>query len=241
MDADAAAFFKRMVNEAAAIATSGRWDAVNARIKFLAQNPGSGNGWWWQLFAGLCNQTFSEYLALKDAYQDRKNGDVALLAWRSRNLLELSVWATYCAKSRENARRLYEDAGRDTREVFEALIAWGTKTAQGTDWLTPIKNAKQDLAQRALSDGTESPDGRYKEVRGAAKECGIGEQFSVSYKMLSKFAHPTAIQILAAPDEARETLQREVFYSNGCLFFLGAFNALEGQLLSQDRESKANA
>ena len=236
MDAEAAAFFKRMVDDAAAIATSGRWDAVNVRLKFLAQNPGSGNGWWVQVFIGLCDRTFSEYLALKHAFADKERGDVALLAWRARNLFELSVWATYCARSRENARRLYEDAGRDVRGVFDAFIKWGTKTAQGTDWLIPIEKAVDDRAQEALSAGIESLEGRFKEVRDAAEECGI--ESTLTNKMLSKFAHPTAMRILAGVDEAREALQRETFYSDGCLFFLGAFHALEGQLVSQ---SKANA
>jgi hypothetical protein len=186
--------FARLADDAAQIETCGRWDAIKARIKFLAQNPSSRNVWWVKLFGGLCCQTYSEYLALKHAYEEERSGDEALLAWRARNLLELSVWATYCAKSGENARSLY---------------------------------------QRALSDGIEPFERPNERVSAAAMECGIGEQFSVSYRMLSKFAHPTAMQIVAAPDDAREALQREVFYGEGCLFFCGAFNALEGQLLAQ--------
>ncbi len=49
--------------------------------------------------------------------------------------------------------------------------------------------------------------------------------------MLSKFAHPTAMRILAPPDERTEALQRDYFFSQGCLFFTGTFSALEGQLL----------
>jgi hypothetical protein len=51
--------------------------------------------------------------------------------------------------------------------------------------------------------------------------------------MLSKFAHPTAMQILAAPDEVKVSVQEDLFFSQGCLFFTGAFEALEGELLSQ--------
>ena len=220
--------FSRLVNEAADIADSGRWAAVNARIEALAANPGTDNAWWVQLFASLCSQNFSEYLSLKRAYENKQDDDAALLAWRARNLLELSVWSTYCAKSRDNARRVYEDAGRDIRGIFDAFIKWGAVTAQATDWLDPIAAAKRDLSQRALAvDGIESLDGPYKPVSNAAKECGIGEHFSLGYKMLSKFAHPTAMRILAPPDEKREAVQRDCFFSQGCLFFTGAFNALE--------------
>ena len=223
--------FSLFVNDAAGIAASGRWAAVNVRIEALAANPGSDNAWWVQIFASLCSQSFGEYLSLKRAYENKQNDDAALLAWRSRNLLELSVWSTYCAKNRDNARRVYEDAGRDVRGVYDAFIKWGTATAQAADWLDPVATAKQDLCERArLLDGITSLDGPYKRVSDAAKECGIGEHFSLSYKMLSKFAHPTAMRILAPPDEKREALQRDWFFSQGCLFFTGAFHALEGQL-----------
>ena len=67
-------------------------------------------------------------------------------------------------------------------------------------------------------------------VSEAAKEVRMGEHFALSNKMLSKFAHPTAMQVLAPPDNAKTTMQKDVFFSQGCLFFLGAFNALEGQI-----------
>src|SRR5580693_5298044 len=108
----------RLVDDASGIASSDRWAAVNARLEALAAYPGVDNAWWVQLFGALCSHNFSEYSLLKKAYENRQRDDVPLLAWRARNLLELSVWSTYCAKSRENARRVYEDAGRDVRGVF---------------------------------------------------------------------------------------------------------------------------
>ncbi len=47
--------FSRLVNEAADVAASGRWAAVNARIEALAAKPGADNAWWVQLFASLCS------------------------------------------------------------------------------------------------------------------------------------------------------------------------------------------
>lgn len=223
--------FSRFVNEAADIRTSGRWAAVNTRIEALAANPGPDNAWWVQLFASLCSQNFSEYLSMQRAYENKQNDDAALLAWHARNLLELSVWSMYCANSRNNARRVYEDAGRDVHRIYDAFIQWGTAIALPTDLLDPIVTAKHDVSERArLLDGIESLDGPYKKVSEAAKECGIGGHFSVSYKLLSKFAHPTAMRILAPPDENKESLQRDWFFSHGCLFFTGAFDALESQL-----------
>ena len=65
----------------------------------------------------------------------------------------------------------------------------------------------------------------------------MGEHFALSNKLLSKFAHPTAMQILAPPDDAKTTIQKDLFFSHGCLFFVGAFTALEGQFLHSNSRS----
>ncbi len=226
--------FSRLVDAAADISTSGRWAAVNARIEQLAANPGVDNAWYVQVLGSLCFQMFSEYLLLKRSYENEPEADSSLLAWRARNLLEISVWSMYCTKSRENARRLYEDAGRDTAGVFSAFTKWGAATAQASDFLEPFASAKQDLSNRAAAEGIDSLDGPYKQVSEAAKECGFGDHFSLSYKMLSKFAHPTAMRILAPPNIEKNSLQRDCFFSQGCLFFTGAFASLEGRLIQAE-------
>jgi hypothetical protein len=219
--------FSEFVEAADDIRRSGRWTSVNAAIEKLAANPGVDNAWYVQVLGALCFHVFSEYRALQRAYEERHDGDTSLLAWRARNLLELSVWAMHCLKSRENARRLYEDAGRDALDVFSAFSKWGIATEQTADWIDRLSNAKESLGQRAAVEGIQSLDGPYKQVSKAAAECGMGEHFRVSYKMLSKFAHPTAMQLLAAPNEEKNTLQRDVFYGKGCLYFGGAFESLE--------------
>jgi len=121
--------FSRLVDEAANIAAPGRWAAVNKGIKHLAANSGADNDWWVQLFASLCSQVFSEYLFLKRAHEEKRD-EASLLAWRARNLLELSVWCLYCSKSRENARRLYADAGRDVLVDLPARVGDRERAAQ---------------------------------------------------------------------------------------------------------------
>lgn len=220
--------FAKFVDDAANVKTSGRWDAINAKITRLVTKPGVGNEWYVQLFGALCFQVFSEYHLLENAYGAGR-GNASLLAWRARNLLELSVWSRFFTKSREHARHLYEDAGRDALDILSAFEKWGKATAQPTDWLGPIVSGKQDLSQRAAAEGVETLEGSYKRVAEAAKDCGMSDHYALSFKMLSKFAHPTAMQILGAPDEARHALQRNYFFSQGCLFFTGAIVALESE------------
>ncbi len=222
----------KSINDADDIKTSGRWAEINIRIQYMAENTGSDNAWWVQLFGALCFQNFSEYHYLICAYEKKQERDVSLLAWRARNLLELFVWARYCAKSRENSRRFYEDAGRDAIDIYQKFIEWGTVTSQQPDWLNPLKNAKKDVSERAASKGIKSLGGPYKKVSDAAQECGIKDHFNIDYKLLSKFAHPTAMQVLGSADRNSETVQRDRFFSLGCLYFTGAFNALEAPLLA---------
>jgi len=54
--------FQRLVDAAAEVAATGRWDAVNERIKNLAASSGPDNAWRVQLLGCLCSQLFSEYL-----------------------------------------------------------------------------------------------------------------------------------------------------------------------------------
>lgn len=136
----------------------------------------------------------------------------------------------------KNAWRLYEDAGRDVLDILSSFEKWGRATEQSSDWIIPLTGEMQNLSQRAAAQGIENLEGPYKRVAQAASDCGSGfsNHFSLSYKMLSKFAHPTAMQILGAPDEAKHALQRACFFSQGCLFFTGAFVALEGDNSSEN-------
>jgi len=192
--------FQRLVDAAAEVAATGGWDAVNERIKNLAASPGPDSAWHVQLLGCLCSRLFSEYLLLRRAYGDESERDSSLLAWPARNLLELTVWSLYCGKDRANARRLYEDAGRDVLGIYSAFEKWGTATAKEAEFINLFSSAKQELSSRAAADGIAFLDGDFKKVNEAAEEVGIGPHFRLSYKMLSKFAHPTAMRILAPPD-----------------------------------------
>lgn len=221
--------YSTLTDDAACIASSGRWDAVNERIKEFAANPGGpDNVWWVELFAGLCSQVFSEYLKLKRAYQENTATDASEIAWRARNLLELFVWSRYCASSRDNARRLYDDARHDMSGVLAAFKKWGEAKAQKAEWFEGGTGAQQDVSNRAFSDGIASTTATFMEVRKAAEQVGFGDDFKLLYKVLSKCAHPTAMQIMFSYELT--TWQRDSFFSQGCHFFTGAFLALERQV-----------
>jgi len=215
------------VEQAESIAASGRWDAVNETVKQWAARPKiEGEIWYGELFGNLCFRVFYEYSALKEAYAAAPpKDDLALLSWRARNLLELSVWATFCAKDRNKARQFFEDVGRDASNLLNAFKKWGEATNQSPDWFQRGAEARDRLANAALLRGVESIDGQFTNVADAAEVIGIAHHFSLMNKLLSKFAHPTAMLILGN-SEVRK-MQKDSVFANGCLFFVGAFTALE--------------
>lgn len=87
-----------------------------------------------------------------------------------RNLLELTAWSLYCGKGRVNARRLYEDAGRDVLGIYSAFEKWGTATVKEAEFINLFSSAKQELSIRAAADGIASLDGDFKKVNEAAEE-----------------------------------------------------------------------
>lgn len=223
MDFELAGF----VEQAARIATSGRWDAVNKTVKKWAERPKRKDEMWYgELFANLCFRVFHEYSALKEAYAaPPPKEDLALLSWRARNLLELSVWATFCATDQNKARQFFKDLGRDASDLLKVLQTWGEATNQSPDWFQQGADARDGIANAALVRGVASIDGQFTKVAAAAGEIGIAHHFTLMNKNLSKFAHPTAMLILGNSETRK--MQKDSVFANGCLFFVGAFTALE--------------
>ncbi len=82
-----------------------------------------------------------------------------------------------------------------------------------------IKNAKKF--------NLEDYNDNYKRASAAAKECGLETQYEMKNKLLSKFAHPTALTILSVSDSELLDKQCRTFFAFGCLYFCTAFNELE--------------
>jgi hypothetical protein len=136
---------------------------------------------------------------------------VLVLAWRARNLLELWVWAKYFAKDEESARRLYEDAGRDALDTLVAFEKWTAASE-------PLKEEKLLFLKRASNEGIASLEGGYKRVAEAATDCALNEYYAFYNKLLSKFAHPTATQILGTPDKKTCCFRKATFSPSAVSF-----------------------
>lgn len=198
---------------------------MNVHVVKLAKELNGSETWQVEVFGGLCFQVLSEFSSLQKAHAADK-ADPSLLAWRARNLLELSIWSIYFSKNSDNARCLYVDAGRDAQDLLTTVENWGLTNDANADWVFAIKAGKLNFSSQAISKGIQELDTPYMRINNVDNEIGIQTQFTVMNKFLSKFAHPTAMQILGS-DDTQRSLQSNHFYELGCYFFSEGFRALE--------------
>jgi hypothetical protein len=132
---------------------------------------------------------------------------VPAVAWISRNLLELGVWTGYCVRSEQNAIQFRNDAARD------AVHALKIPEEFSNDAIFSFSAARKELIEKGNQDGIEGIDEGFMAVRDAAKVLGVEKIFGNMNKILSKFAHPTAMRVVSS-EEASEVL-RPFFFKIG--------------------------
>jgi hypothetical protein len=98
--------------------------------------------------------------------------------------VELRVWVAYCSLSEANAQEFYDDSLRDLIELNRKVPGMDAET-----------QATFGSAATALPDF--KPAHKFKDVREAAVAADMVPFYSQNFKTLSKFAHPTAVSVMA--------------------------------------------
>jgi hypothetical protein len=180
-------------------------DAVSELAKANILEP-----WHLDLWQHLISEFGLVYKPLLASY-DEKN--IRASAWLARNLLELNIWLTYCVKSRDDAKRFYDDKARDMFDFLNHMeVLMKLPDRADLSMADLIDGTRKRILDWAETDGCEDIDETYQRVHTAAQELGLGAFFRSMNKMLSKFAHPTAMMVFSYPDEASR--------AQGCAFFL---------------------
>src|SRR5260370_13229782 len=99
-------------------------------------------------------------------------------------------------RSKENTRRFYEDSCRDNKDMvksIELLSPLALSRDPASSIAENIKEAHRSFAAAASREDIQNPDGSYYKLMDAAKELGFDNITQPIYKVLSKFAHPTAL------------------------------------------------
>jgi hypothetical protein len=163
-----------------------------------------------------------EARTLETAYAS--GAPISMVAWLARNILELLIWIRYCSKSPELAQKFLTDSIRDTIETLEV----GKKLAPNPEALA---GAKDTLIKTATEDGYQDLDEQFTYVSEAAKEIGAAEAFKIYNKLLSKFAHPTAMLVFSNRKESDEQVKKTFFE-------FAMFSAAHGERIVEETLAK---
>jgi hypothetical protein len=159
---------------------------------------------------------------LRDIDEALNSGRMNTVAWLARNLLELLVWSSYCAMSEENSKQFVLDAARDVHDALNMPDGLLSKTFS-------FRAARAEAIEKTKHDGFETLDENYTAVGKVAKELGKGDEFRHINKLLSKFAHPTALSVIERKSEANGLLKQK-FHDMGRSFAKEALRIIEGTL-----------
>ena len=152
---------------------------------------------------------------------------VSAAAWNARNLLELWVWIKFCAVSKGNARRFYEDALRDMQGLVDSLSKLHEIQGLANEFRATAELRIAEVASEKL--GLSSVDAVFERVSDAAKSIGEDQRFSANNKFLSKFAHPTAAFVLGIMHQTEKHRHIQSLLTTSGVYFAGqCVIALEG-------------
>ena len=129
------------------------------------------------------------------------------IAWLSRNMLELAIWTSFCMRSESNAKQFVLDSARDAHDAMNVPDGMLSETIS-------FREMRAESIEATEQGGFETLDQDYMAVSAAAKALGKGQEFRSVNKVLSKFAHPTALAVIFDNEKARQTF-REKFYAIG--------------------------
>jgi hypothetical protein len=223
--------------------TAQRYQKVSGKLRQLAERAGEDH-WYPNTIIRLWTGLVAEYGRLQDAYIEREPQVPytvpCVLAWRTRNLLELSIWSCCCLNRKESAREFYADRTRDFVDWTNTatVSASATRDESTQIQLRRIAEAAASMLWDAEKEGLTNLDDPYTHVHDAARQLGLGEVFSRLNRFLSKFCHPTALSVLTTPSESAIVESGDLFFTLGAGFFLLAFNEYESFFRSRKRRQR---
>jgi hypothetical protein len=143
-------------------------------------------------------------------------GNLNLIAWASRNLLELAVFTKYVLKSAGNAKRFGDDRLVDGCELIIALLDLEHyyDPAAPTPGLDDALNRME--AQKIAENVTAT---RHLETSVIAKEVGMEQEFRSMNRVSSKLVHPSAWSTLAEnPGRSSYPEAKDLLFGTGIMY-----------------------
>jgi hypothetical protein len=181
------------------------------------------DAWFSDLLAGLLEATLREYRHLRTGLAE----STSLVAWASRNLLELNICTQYVMSSEANARRFAGERLADGIGILDAFQTWAARNdpALVTPAITAVLNSL--LERRAQEEAAAGQ--RPLSIRYLAAEAGLADEYANMSKVCAKLVHPSVFPLLAGAGEGELPLLRPVLFRAGAGHGLEIIQAIQGQ------------
>jgi hypothetical protein len=188
-----------------------RFEGVQHFIPYLQQTTVM-ERWYRDLLACILIRCRTHFTHLSIAFQQPYQ--LEYIAWASRNLLELAIWAKYAITTKENAKRLNSDQANDLEDLLKGVVALAQKYTPQHQELDALKEQSAWIKDLKDEYGMDENDKRLN-VGKVAVELGMGGLFYNLNPLLSKLVHPTAFSINLDLDGPREEQLRRMFLQIG--------------------------
>jgi hypothetical protein len=166
--------------------------------------------WWVKVLFGLAQTLQFSYSSL---IEGSKQEAISYCAWCARTLAEAEVWTEYVTRSRDNARRFYDDWLDDLSDLAKDAVSYTEMNEQQRSDTTDIYgqlSTDAEYVQRGrkaleeFKDAAEAADEEYLRISTVARELGL-QWFGRYNKYLSKYVHATALSVLSFPSDGHRT------------------------------------
>ena len=128
-------------------------------------------------------------------------------AWTARNLFEACLLCEYLLSDPPKAKEFTAQKAKDELQINEGFISL---SADHNDFnLRPVIERNEHI-RRALAKHS-LPEARYWSVPFLVEKTHNETEYDAFFKLYSKYVHPSAWLVLAAPDEADKPELRNVF------------------------------
>jgi len=225
------------VQEATNILTNGRALTCSENLDKLKIQFGA-QDWIVDQLLHLYSDLIIEYGLLVGDFNRRGStttGALAIISWRTRNLLELHTWIHYCMKSEALAKRFYHDKQRDILDWYHhvhELVKFGGKTNPnlvGT-YADTISANRASLIKQGTDMGIKDLGKPYIRITDAATQIGREKEFNLLNKFCSKFVHPTAFTIFSTISIESHEVICPILFGTASALFIEAFNMLDAAI-----------
>jgi len=151
-------------------------------------------------------------------------GSLAMMAYATRNLLELNIWTAYVLASNDNTKRFAQDWLLDGIGLLEGLEGWHVSYGGKAEDLTSTSATLAELKKNRSEWGLDNA--KYLSVSKVGHELGYGNEYDNLFKVYSKLVHPTSWSVLGVEKKLdpkgiqKLLLFRGVYYGGQTLCFI---------------------